>query len=112
MLQDTSHNSDAVQFVLNKIPLRDFAQGKQHIVQCLRNHVADGMRDMHDFELLDTLVSYMWQDNWRDGWNPAELLRRCGFEALQHATTVLAVQIQANATDLTVKFEAGPEHQT
>ena len=82
------------------------------MVQCLRNHVADRMRDLQDFELLDTLVSYMWQDNWRDGWNPAELLRRCGFEALQHATTVLAVQIHANATDLTVKFEAGPEQQT
>ena len=86
MLQDTSHNSEAVQFVLNKIPLRDFAKGKDHMVQCLRNHVADRMRDLQDFELLDTLVSYMWQDNWRDGWNPAELLRRCGFEALQHAT--------------------------
>jgi hypothetical protein len=112
MLQDTSHNSEAVQFVLKRIPLRDFALGKDHMVQCLRNHVADRMRDLQDFELLDTLVSYMWQDNWRDGWNPAELLRRCGFEALQHATTVLAVQIHANSTDLTVKFEVGPEQQT
>ena len=89
-------NTPAAQLVLRTFHVRDFTQGKPHIVQRLRTIVAAGIRNLGDEDQLENMVTYInWRRSgyWHDSWDPENLLHRHGFSRLLHATTIEAVGI-------------------
>ena len=82
----------AAQFVLRLFETEDFTHGKMHLVKSLRQKVATTVAyHSTDEEVLNFVIScslLSQQPNWEDEWDPADLLRKCGFDALVHANTV------------------------
>ncbi len=90
----------AVQFQ----PLREFALGKRHAVSKLRARVANHItgsfspEDMVNFVL--TCTQQQLAGAWLDRWNPAALLRHCGFQYLTQSTHVEAIGANEYGTPL------------
>ena len=94
--------------VLQHFQASDFMQGKDFIVQQLRNHVAAGMRNQPDEEQLENLVTYInWRRAgfWHDSWDPEAIMHRYEFSELLHADTIEAVGIdEHNEANLLVSY--------
>ena len=104
----------AAHFVRQNFALRDFTQGKGHIVAKLRQRVA--VRVANGFtpeDLLNFVITGTQQHRagaWLDQWRPAALLDQCGFGYLRTAENVNAIGANEHGgpEDAVVSFQ-GPE---
>ena len=89
----------ASRHVLHRIPLTVFSSGKLAVVQHLRNMCAQQIETWSWEELLNYFVRASMDQNlgeWRDEWNPSDLLRDHNLEVLIGCDAVRAVSDNPN----------------
>ena len=103
LMNDAARNA-----VLRRFDLSDFEKGKKHLVQKLRNIVAEKVAGQDHEIKLSMLLNFCRQQQlgpWLDKWNPSEMLRERGFDFLLRMDGVEAVGANEDGapTDILVR---------
>ena len=101
---------------LRRLSENDFARGHQHLVQKLRNFVAERVASQSEETLLNMLITCHNQKQigvWQDGWDPSALLCEHDFGFARMMDTVEGVGANEDGmpTDIVVQCRRGQELQ-